>query len=74
MQAVENTLLFAVTFPKMGLFGKVTSLRHQALSYPYRRFRTLRLEPYRDVVLSPTPHMELAIRAAGVLRTLSSSR
>ena len=26
MQPFENTLLFAMTFPKRGFFGKVTSL------------------------------------------------
>jgi hypothetical protein len=34
MQPFENTLLFAMTFPKRGLLGKVTSLVHHGAVVP----------------------------------------
>ena len=34
MQLFENTLLFAVTFQKRGLFGKVASLVHHGAVVP----------------------------------------
>jgi hypothetical protein len=34
MQPFENTLLFAMTFPKRGFFGKVTSLAYHGAVVP----------------------------------------
>ena len=46
MQPFENTLLFAMTFPKRGFFGKVTSLVYYGAVVPYRRFsHSCGLEP-----------------------------